>query len=224
MLARHRARRRHRWSGGLAEGSRARQRLPGRRGGFHFRCPRGAARNRRSSRAGEAASPARAILAHDATTARGDRRRDPHPDDPVRVRVLVVLAILSLGTLISIFLAAVLAFGLDPIVASLVKRGWKRGRGLAGGVRRAVRLGVRARARHRRPGLGPDPGIRPLAAGDVGGDAADRTGSRASSAPRGPTTRSPTCSRISRPGCPTPRARCWARRAASSARCSPSSP
>ena len=40
---------------------------------------------------------------------------------------IIVLAILSLGTLISIFLAAVLAFGLDPIVASLVKRGWKRG-------------------------------------------------------------------------------------------------
>src|SRR3954453_5535397 len=42
--------------------------------------------------------------------------------------VLVALAILSLGTLLSIFLAAVLAFGLDPVVASLVKRGWKRGR------------------------------------------------------------------------------------------------
>ncbi len=42
--------------------------------------------------------------------------------------LLVVLAILSLGTLLSIFLAAVLAFGLDPVVAGLVKRGWKRGR------------------------------------------------------------------------------------------------
>ncbi len=40
---------------------------------------------------------------------------------------VIVLAILSLGTLISILLAAVLAFGLDPIVANLVKRGWKRG-------------------------------------------------------------------------------------------------
>jgi predicted PurR-regulated permease PerM len=40
---------------------------------------------------------------------------------------LVVLAILSLGTLISIFLAAVLALGLDPIVTALTKRGWKRG-------------------------------------------------------------------------------------------------
>jgi predicted PurR-regulated permease PerM len=42
--------------------------------------------------------------------------------------VLVALAILSLGTLLSIFLAAVLALGLDPVVASLVRRGWNRGR------------------------------------------------------------------------------------------------
>jgi predicted PurR-regulated permease PerM len=40
---------------------------------------------------------------------------------------LVALALLSLGTLISIFLAAVIALGLDPIVAALVRRGWKRG-------------------------------------------------------------------------------------------------
>ena len=42
--------------------------------------------------------------------------------------LLVALAILSLGTLLSIFLAAVLALGLDPIVGAMVKRGWKRGR------------------------------------------------------------------------------------------------
>jgi predicted PurR-regulated permease PerM len=41
---------------------------------------------------------------------------------------LIALALLSLGTLISIFLAAVLALGLDPVVGALVKRGWKRGR------------------------------------------------------------------------------------------------
>ena len=41
---------------------------------------------------------------------------------------VVALALLSLGTLISIFLAAVLAFGLDPVVAALVRRGWGRGR------------------------------------------------------------------------------------------------
>ncbi len=41
---------------------------------------------------------------------------------------LVALALLSLGTLVSIFLAAVLALGLDPVVAVLVRRGWKRGR------------------------------------------------------------------------------------------------
>ena len=42
--------------------------------------------------------------------------------------VLVVLALLSLGTLISIFLAAVLAFGLDPPTSALVRRGWGRAR------------------------------------------------------------------------------------------------
>ena len=41
---------------------------------------------------------------------------------------LVVLAVLSLGTLLSIFVAAVLALGLDPVVGALVRRGWKRGR------------------------------------------------------------------------------------------------
>jgi predicted PurR-regulated permease PerM len=40
---------------------------------------------------------------------------------------VVALALLSLGTLISIFLAAVLALGLDPPVTALVRRGWKRG-------------------------------------------------------------------------------------------------
>lgn len=40
---------------------------------------------------------------------------------------LVLLAVLSLGTLLSIFLAAVIALGLDPVVGALVKRGWKRG-------------------------------------------------------------------------------------------------
>ncbi|HEY1277986.1 MAG TPA: AI-2E family transporter [Thermoleophilaceae bacterium] len=41
---------------------------------------------------------------------------------------LVALAILSLGTLLSIFVAAVLALGLDPVVGALVRRGWGRGR------------------------------------------------------------------------------------------------
>jgi predicted PurR-regulated permease PerM len=44
------------------------------------------------------------------------------------VGALVALTLLSLGTLISIFLAAVIALGLDPVVAALVRRGWKRGR------------------------------------------------------------------------------------------------
>src|SRR5690242_10661561 len=42
--------------------------------------------------------------------------------------LLVVLAILSLGTMLSIFLATVLALGLDPVVGNLVERGWNRGR------------------------------------------------------------------------------------------------
>jgi predicted PurR-regulated permease PerM len=41
---------------------------------------------------------------------------------------LVVLVIFSAGTLLSIFVAAVLALGLDPPVGALVARGWRRGR------------------------------------------------------------------------------------------------
>ena len=41
---------------------------------------------------------------------------------------VVVLAVFSLGTLLSIFVAAVLALGLDPVVAALERRGWGRGR------------------------------------------------------------------------------------------------
>ncbi len=63
------------------------------------------------------------------------------PPKPVEIRIpartllsvvavagLIALALVSLGTLISILLAAVLAFGLDPVVAALVRRGWNRGR------------------------------------------------------------------------------------------------
>lgn len=46
----------------------------------------------------------------------------------VAVAGAVALAILSLGSLLSIFVAAVLALGLDPVVSRLVKRGWPRGR------------------------------------------------------------------------------------------------
>lgn len=66
---------------------------------------------------------------------------DRPPPDPVEIvvpvrtlvvltayAVLVALAILSLGTLLSILIAAVLALGLDPVVARLVARGWGRGR------------------------------------------------------------------------------------------------
>ncbi len=44
------------------------------------------------------------------------------------VASLVVLAVFSLGTLLSIFVAAVLAIGLDPVVAALERRGWGRGK------------------------------------------------------------------------------------------------
>jgi len=54
---------------------------------------------------------------------------------PVRTMVvvlafagLVALAVLSIGTLLSILVAAVLALGLDPPVGALVRRGWNRGR------------------------------------------------------------------------------------------------
>ena len=42
--------------------------------------------------------------------------------------LLVVLAVVSLGTLLSIFVAAVIALGLDPLVSALVRRGWGPGR------------------------------------------------------------------------------------------------
>jgi predicted PurR-regulated permease PerM len=76
---------------------------------------------------------------------RAERDRPPAAAEPRREQVeisipvrtllqllmfgtLVALAILSLGTLLSIFLAAVLALGLDPPVSALVRRGWGRGR------------------------------------------------------------------------------------------------
>jgi predicted PurR-regulated permease PerM len=43
------------------------------------------------------------------------------------ILALVAIAIVSLGTLLSIFVAGVLALGLDPPVSKLVERGWKRG-------------------------------------------------------------------------------------------------
>jgi predicted PurR-regulated permease PerM len=53
---------------------------------------------------------------------------------PVRTLLLVLafaaavaLALVSLGTLLSIFVAGVIALGLDPVVSALVRRGWKRG-------------------------------------------------------------------------------------------------
>jgi predicted PurR-regulated permease PerM len=79
------------------------------------------------------------------STAEVDTLPDAQPQPPPRQRVeivvpmrtllqllifgaLVVLTVLSLGTLLSIFLAAVLALGLDPVVSALVRRGWGRGR------------------------------------------------------------------------------------------------
>lgn len=39
----------------------------------------------------------------------------------------IALALVSLGALLSIFVAGILALGLDPVVGALVRRGWKRG-------------------------------------------------------------------------------------------------
>ena len=44
------------------------------------------------------------------------------------VGAIVALVLLSLGTLLSVFVAAVLALGLDPVVGALVRRGRRRGR------------------------------------------------------------------------------------------------
>lgn len=41
---------------------------------------------------------------------------------------IVALGLLALGALLSIFVAGVLALGLDPIVSALERRGWPRGR------------------------------------------------------------------------------------------------
>jgi predicted PurR-regulated permease PerM len=41
---------------------------------------------------------------------------------------VVVLVVVALDVLLSIFVAIVLALGLDPVVGALVERGWKRGR------------------------------------------------------------------------------------------------
>ena len=76
------------------------------------------------------------------------------------VGLLVALAIVSLGTLLSIFLAAVLALGLDPVVGALVRRGWKRGRASLVVFAGAVRLGLRARRAGRGPGVGPGRRVR----------------------------------------------------------------
>jgi predicted PurR-regulated permease PerM len=77
--------------------------------------------------------------AHPAFSERWTRVVEPPPRVEVVIGVrtllvllavggLVVLALLSLGTLLSILIAAVLALGLDPVVAALVRRGWKRGK------------------------------------------------------------------------------------------------
>ena len=65
---------------------------------------------------------------------RGQRRERVEIAVPARTLLqllafaaVVALALVSLGTLISVFLAAVLALGLDPPVSALVRRGWSRG-------------------------------------------------------------------------------------------------
>ena len=129
--------------------------------------------------------------------------------------VLVALAILSLGTLLSIFVAAVLALGLDPVVGALVKRGWSRGRA-ALVVFAALFAWVFA--------------LVLVTAGPVwdqivefvqrcrttGTTSSRRTGSRASRAPRAPTTRSRDALKDLAAGLPEAASRCSASPAACS--------
>jgi predicted PurR-regulated permease PerM len=46
----------------------------------------------------------------------------------IAIFALVAIALVSLGTLLSIFVAAILALGLDPPVSRMVQRGWGRGK------------------------------------------------------------------------------------------------
>ena len=103
---------------------------------------------------------------------------------------VVALALLSLGTLISILLAAVLAFGLDPVVGNLVRRGWKRGPASLAVFAGRVRGLRRARGRDRRAGVGGDRRVRQRAAGHVGRADLQAGASRTSSPRPTPTTRS----------------------------------
>src|SRR5215208_465837 len=66
-----------------------------------------------------------------------DRSTPEHVELLVPVRTLLrlglfgaflVLVIVALDVLLSIFVAVVLAVGLDPVVGALVRRGWPRGR------------------------------------------------------------------------------------------------
>jgi predicted PurR-regulated permease PerM len=66
----------------------------------------------------------------------GDRPPSRRVEIVIPLRTLMVLAgfaavvaliLLSLGTLVAIFLAAVIALGVDPLVGALERRGWRRG-------------------------------------------------------------------------------------------------
>ena len=157
---------------------------------------------------------------------------DPSPQRveiviPVRTMVvvlafalLVALAVLSIGTLLSIFVAAVLALGLDPIVGrDWSARGWKRGRAALVVFAALFAFGVRARARDGRPAVGSDQGVHRVAAGVLGRSPAGGLVPEPDVDGRTRTTRSATRSRTSPPACPTRPTRCSASPAASSARC-----
>jgi len=83
-----------------------------------------------------AVDPAAAAVQPDRPSEMDDRSIPQQVELLVPVRTLlrvglfgafVVLVIVALDVLLSIFVAVVLAVGLDPVVGTLVRRGWKRG-------------------------------------------------------------------------------------------------
>ncbi len=118
---------------------------------------------------------------------------------------LVLLVVLSIGTLLSIFVAGVLALGLDPVVGALVRRGWKRGRAalfVFAALFAAVFAIVLVTAGPLWDQITEFVQSLPAYWDELH---ADRTGSRRSSRRATRTTRSVTCSRTSPPACPTRR-------------------
>ena len=151
----------------------------------HGRCPRRRDGARRRAGAWQRDHPARVSGRHPGGAQDGSALR-PGPKPvaiviPLRTLVTVVvfaafvaLAVLSAGTLLSIFVAAVLALGLDPPVSALVARGWRRGRAALATFAALFARGRRHRRGHRRTAVGPDRRLRQRAARLLGRAHPDR--------------------------------------------------